>query len=97
MPKLNTCNFLGRCSSEFVKVIPLSYSLGTFAFLIDCMIFSVTILHATSISMATISFLVNLDWNIIDQQDHPMTQTLTTSSVELIDIFYLFFTYSSSF
>ena len=53
-----------RCSSELAQLVPLSFSQGR-STLTDCMIFLSPFLDVTRMSIATVSFLAQLDSGIL--------------------------------
>ena len=56
----------GRCSSELVQLIPISYSPGrSTCYLIDCMIFLSPFLDVTRMPMSTVYFLAKLHSGIL--------------------------------
>ena len=57
--------YFGRCSSELAQLVPLPYlKEGLLVILIDCMSFLSSFLDVTSMSMSTVSFLVQLVFSI---------------------------------
>ena len=49
---------------------------GLLVILIDCMIFLPPFLDVTKISMSTVSFLLQLDWNSLPMECFPLTYVL---------------------
>ena len=59
--------YFGRCSSELAQLVLLPFFIegGLLTSVIDCMIFLSPFLDVTSMSMSTVSFLVQLDFGIL--------------------------------
>ena len=57
--------YFGRCSSELAQLVPLPFSRGRSTRYSDCMIFLSPFLDVTRMSMSTVSFLAQLDSEIL--------------------------------
>ena len=82
--------YFGRCSSELVELVPLSYShfLILLVILIDCMIFLSPFLDVTRMPMSTVSFLAQVGSGISCLQNAFLWPIVLLALIlELTDIF----------